>query len=189
MKEVCDSELVSLLKQGSLPAFDELYKRNWKSLYQVAYRAVGSQETAMDLVQDVFLSLWKHRLRMDPEKCLQAFLFTILKNNTINWYKRELLRKNSLQEVQSESRYSSPVEDAYHVKELSALIRGEIQLLPAKMQQVFVLSRYNNMTVSEISTELNIAPRTVKNQLSNALKILRTRINLSKTLGILKILI
>ena len=96
MKEVSDSELVSFLQDGSFSAFDELYKRNWERLYKVAYRAVGSEQTSMDLVQDVFLSLWKNRLRLDSTKCLQAFLFTILKNNTINWYKKEMIRKNSL---------------------------------------------------------------------------------------------
>nr|WP_294895202.1 RNA polymerase sigma-70 factor [uncultured Pedobacter sp.] len=176
MKEVSDSELVSFLQDGSFSAFDELYKRNWERLYKVAYRAVGSEQTSMDLVQDVFLSLWKNRLRLDSTKCLQAFLFTILKNNTINWYKKEMIRKNSLEEFNLNHLHASPIEDAYHAKELATLIREEIELLPSKMRKIFVLSRYKNMTVSEISTELEIAPRTVKNQLSNALKILRTRI-------------
>jgi RNA polymerase sigma-70 factor (ECF subfamily) len=65
-------------------------------------------------------------------------------------------------------------EDDLIAKELSNTIEGRIKELPGKMQQVFVLSRQQNLSISEISEMLNIAPRTVKNQISNALKILRT---------------
>ena len=69
-------------------------------------------------------------------------------------------------------------EDNLIAKELSATIEGEIRELPKKMQEVFILSRQQNLSVNEISETLNITPRTVKNQLSNALKILRTKLGI-----------
>ena len=69
-------------------------------------------------------------------------------------------------------------EDSLMAKELSVAIEGEIRELPKKMQEVFILSRQQNLSVNEISETLNITPRTVKNQLSNALKILRTKLGI-----------
>jgi len=69
-------------------------------------------------------------------------------------------------------------EDSLIAKELSVTIEGEIRELPKKMQEVFILSRQQNLSVNEISETLNITPRTVKNQLSNALKILRTKLGI-----------
>jgi RNA polymerase sigma-70 factor (ECF subfamily) len=69
-------------------------------------------------------------------------------------------------------------EDNLMAKELSIVIDGEIRELPRKMQEVFILSRRQHLSVNEISETLNITPRTVKNQLSNALKILRTKLGM-----------
>jgi RNA polymerase sigma-70 factor (ECF subfamily) len=100
-----------------------------------------------------------------------------LRNGIINLYKKDTGKKKSVQELMhfdNEPSYSS--EDHYIAKEFALALRKQVEELPEKMQQVFVLSRYEHFTIAEISQSLNITPRTVKNQLSNAMKILRTKI-------------
>lgn len=172
-------ELITLIKQGNIRAFDEFYKRNWRGLYQVAYRATGSEDDAKDLVQAVFIGLWKCRVSICPEQYNASYLFKALKNNIVNFCKKDAVRKRGVSELlQLDPGNEFTNEDSLIAKELAITIEGRIKELPGKMQQVFVLSRHQNLSINEISEKLDIAPRTVKNQISNALKILRTGLEL-----------
>lgn len=176
---VSEIELIVLIKQGDIRAFDEFYKRNWRVLYQTAYRSTSSQEDAKDLVQTVFINLWNCRQNLNPDAYTPSYLFKILKNNIINFYKQDSARRKRLEQLlylDEVNQYTT--EDNLMAKELSIVIDGEIRELPRKMQEVFILSRQQHLSVNEISETLNITPRTVKNQLSNALKILRTKLGM-----------
>jgi RNA polymerase sigma-70 factor (ECF subfamily) len=172
-------ELIILIRDGDIRAFNEFYKRNWRALYQMAYRSTCSQEDAKDLVQTVFINLWNGRTSLQADRYNTSYLFRILKNNIINFYKQDTARRKRLEkllQLDTDSQYTN--EDNLIAKELSVVIDGEIRELPRKMQEVFILSRQQNLSVNEISETLNITPRTVKNQLSNALKILRTKLGM-----------
>jgi len=176
---VSEIELIVLIKEGDIRAFDEFYKRNWRVLYQTAYRSTSSQEDAKDLVQTVFISLWNCRQNLNSDAYTPSYLFKILKNNIINFYKQDSARRKRLEKLlylDEANQYTN--EDNLMAKELSIVIDGEIRELPRKMQEVFILSRQQHLSVNEISETLNITPRTVKNQLSNALKILRTKLGM-----------
>ena len=92
-------ELITLIKQGDIRAFDEFYKRNWRGLYQVAYRSTGSSDDAQDLVQTVFISLWRCRLNLCPDQYNSSYLLRALKNNIINFYKKDAIRKKGVDEL------------------------------------------------------------------------------------------
>jgi RNA polymerase sigma-70 factor (ECF subfamily) len=146
-------------------------------MYRVAYRSVCSQDDAMDVVQNTFISFWSNRAKLRPNGSVNALLFTILKNNIINFYRKQNMHRMKLGTMSTVSEEISSSEESLYAKELLAQIHGQVELLPGRMQQIFILSRQEHMSVSEISERLNIAPRTVKNQLSNALKILRSRLS------------
>ena len=176
---ISEIELIILIKEGDIRAFDEFYKRNWRMLYQTAYRSTSSQEDAKDLVQTVFINLWNCRQNLNPDAYTPSYLFKILRNNIINFYKQDSARRKRLEQLlylDEGNQYTN--EDNLMAKELSIAIDGEIRELPRKMQEVFILSRQQHLSVNEISETLNITPRTVKNQLSNALKILRTKLGM-----------
>ena len=168
-------ELIILIQKGDIKAFDEFYKDNWRPLYHMAYRSTGSVDDAKDLVQNVFISFWNNKENIEVSRFHISYLFTSLKNGITNLYKKaEVRRSHSEETVEHDAVYT--VEDDYLAKELAQILKNRVTLLPDKMQRVFVLSRYQHLSVSEISQSLNIAPRTVKNQLSTALKILRAAV-------------
>lgn len=177
MTNLTQQELIALIKQGNIKAFDAFYKQNWRPLYQTAYRATSSVDDAKDLVQNVFIAFWDARENIEVNRFHVSYLFTSLRNGIANFYKREAVRKNRLQRVldyTEEPAYTT--EDEYLAKELASEINHYIEDLPEKMQEIFVLSRHEHLSVNDISERLNIAPQTVKNQLSNALRIIRTRV-------------
>lgn len=145
----------------------------------MAYRSTGSSDDAKDLVQTVFINLWNCRYNLQPDRYNASYLFRSLKNSIINFHKKDSVRKRGMDNllyVEDTDQYTQ--EDSLMAKELSVAIEGEIRELPKKMQEVFILSKQQNLSVNEISETLNITPRTVKNQLSNALKILRTKLGI-----------
>ena len=177
LKKATQIELISLIQDGDTRAFDEFYKQNWRALYQMAYHSTGSVEDAKDLVQNVFINFWDARYSINVDQYHSSYLFTALRNGIINLYKKNAVKKRGLEELLHFD--NQPVhtnEDHYIAKELAQSINTRVEELPEKMQRVFVLSRYEHLSINEISETLNIAPRTVKNQLSSALKILRMRV-------------
>jgi RNA polymerase sigma-70 factor, ECF subfamily len=178
MEKYSEKELILLIKEENVFAFEELYRRNWRSLYDLAKKSINSSDEAKDIVQDVFINFWNSRDNIDPERYSSAYLFNSLKNNIVNFYRKDIVKKRKMAELAKSGATTFSNEDNYIATELLERLNNIINDLPKKMQKIFVLSRHENLSISEISRELNIAPRTVKNQLSNALKILRARIGI-----------
>jgi RNA polymerase sigma-70 factor (ECF subfamily) len=176
VNKINQNELILLIRNGNIKAFDEFYKQNWQPLYKMAYRATGSIDDAKDLVQNVFINFWNVRHSIDSTKFHISYLFTSLQNGIINQYKKDAVRRKGIEELMHfDNTPSYTNEDHYIAKEVALTLQTQVGELPPKMQRVFVLSRYEHLSISQISESLNITPRTVKNQLSNALKILRTK--------------
>ena len=66
-KSLSDSELTVLLKTESKLAFEEVYSRYWKTLYYTAHKIIKTEESTEEIVQDVFLVLWKKRSTLNIE--------------------------------------------------------------------------------------------------------------------------
>jgi RNA polymerase sigma-70 factor (family 1) len=170
-----DAQLLYAIKEGDAAAFKLLYDRYWERLYLKACQRVDKDE-AKDLVQEVMTTLWRRRNDVftfeDGE--IGRYLFTAIKYRVISHYaySTEEIRNNALFEVLSDTVSSNPLE----AKEFSEYIESEIKRLPDRMQQVFRMSREEDISIADIAHQLNISEQTVKNQLTEALKRLRTSI-------------
>ncbi|WP_146166466.1 sigma-70 family RNA polymerase sigma factor [Mucilaginibacter yixingensis] len=174
-----EQDLIAKIKSGDIKAFDEFYRRNWRLLYHMAYQATRSSADAKDLVQTVFINFWGIRETLSVERYHASYLTIAIKNAIANFFKKDASRRKTLEQVLTEigkkPTPENPVEDRLIAKQTAITLDQHIHLLPEKMQQVFILSRQQYLSVNEISALLNISPQTVKNQLTNALKILRTK--------------
>jgi RNA polymerase sigma-70 factor (ECF subfamily) len=174
---ISDYELLTLFKEGQRSAYEEIYNRYWALLFNHARRMLQSDEDAKDLVQDVFSVFWIDGPTLELQTTLSAYLYSIMRYKVFNLIDRKKVRSNylsSLEEFIKKNEYSGE----YHVREkqMKELIEKEIVALPPKMREVFELSRKADMNYREIAEKLNISDNTVKKQMSNALKILRTRL-------------
>lgn len=172
-----DEYLFSLSQNGDNAAFDVLYERFFSLLYVHALRKLQDSQEAKDLVQDTFTVLYQKKETLGEIANFSGYLYVLLKNKILNFLEKKKVRTNYLESVDSHQAHSS-IENYVFEKELRAQIEEGINLLPEKMRLVFEMSRFDHLTHKEIGEQLNISDKTVKRQIVNALKIIRSKINL-----------
>lgn len=174
-----DTDLASLLKEGDHQAYTFIYDRYKFLLYAHAYKKLVDREEARDVVQEVFVTLWNKRERIDAQSNLAGYLYTALRNAILNLFARKEVRTRYTDAMAAHYRDDyAPTDHGIRSQQLSELIDREIEALPSKMQEVFVLSRKAHLNRKEISLQLGISEATVDRQIANALKILRARLTL-----------
>lgn len=153
-------------------AFRSLYQQYWKKLYISACKRVDADE-AKDLVQEVMLTLWqrKNEITIAGNDDLSRYLYTALRYRIISYY------AFSNHTVQIPEWFDQPTHATFEAEldlhHLQNLIDSEIDRMPERMQQIYNLSRQNDLSVPDIATRLNLSEQTVRNQLSLAMKRLR----------------
>lgn len=177
LKQHTDTELFDLIKEGNAIAFAEIYDRYWALLYRHAYRLIKDQDLAQDVVQEVFVNLWDKINTIDLQFSISSYLYTAVRNKVLNLIQRDKVKNNYIESFANFVASSEAITD-HRLRErlLKEKIEKEVAALPSKMRQVFEMSRIQNMSHKQIAEELNLSDKTVKKQMSNAIKILRLKL-------------
>lgn len=168
-----DELLVKLLRVNDRGAFEEIYRRFWKTLFKMAQNKLKSTELIEELLQDVFLSLWEKRDTQTIEN-LRAYLFTALKYRIIDQYKKQMLAEKYADFAHAKNLISDhSLENEINFKEIVRIFENALLQLPEKTRQIFKLSRLEYKTTREISEALQMPERTVEYHITQSLKLLR----------------
>ncbi|WP_316794697.1 RNA polymerase sigma-70 factor [Pedobacter frigoris] len=178
-----DSDLVAMMKNGDQTAFNEIYNRYWKSLYHSAYRILQDEEGASDALQEVFTSLWQRRNNVEIIS-LKAYLhqaarFTVLK--AIRAQKTDQQFYKRLAEVTTEIFTENPL----LFKEQQHLIQHLLDRLPEDCQEIFKMSREENLTYKQIAEVLQISEKTVEKKMTKSLKLIREGLSIELCLTVI----
>ncbi|WP_257668946.1 RNA polymerase sigma-70 factor [Parapedobacter tibetensis] len=166
-----------MIRNKDHAAFKAVYDRYWELLYRHAMRMIGDEEEVKDIIQEVFLSLWNKAPQLELHTSLSAYLYTAVRNRVLNLIEKNQTRNSYRTYLEaSSSAYHCITEDDVRAKELQRLIEAEVNNLPAKMRVVFQLSREEDQSYKQIAHKLEISEKTVKKQVSNALKVLRMKL-------------
>jgi RNA polymerase sigma-70 factor (family 1) len=174
-----DEELIVLLKAGNDDAFSEIYQRYSKLLYLYAFKKLQNKEEAKDVVQDVFIRLFKNRNELELKTTLSGYLYKSVLNKVFDIFKhQDIIRKyveNGYHFIEVDSQ-----ETDYLIceKEIASLIEQEIALMPPRMKEIYELKRKHFLTTKEISQRLELSEHTVSTQLKRAMKHLRHKLGL-----------
>ncbi|WP_165798472.1 RNA polymerase sigma factor [Chitinophaga costaii] len=173
--EYSDSQLLVLVQQGDKDAFTLLYNRYWDKLLVYVMRAVQVQSDAEDIVQELFISLWKRRESLDIRSALSTYLFNSARYGAIRYIEKNITRSNYLEFLSKTTPAAPAADQALALKEVSAQMEEVVAGMPERMQQVFRLSREQHLSHREIAAQLGISEETVKKQIYRALQLLRAR--------------
>lgn len=175
--KLSDKELSLLLNNGDRLAFTEIYNRYKGVLFVHAYRMLNDRLEAEDLIHDLFATLWSRATAYNPEIPLNHYLYRSVKNRVLDIFQHKKVAGRYMDSLQGFIDADRSVTDGPILeKELIRLIEREVSLLPKKMREVFELSRNRNMSYLQIAAKLNISDKTVKKQVSNAIRILRGKL-------------
>nr|WP_067058550.1 RNA polymerase sigma-70 factor [Mucilaginibacter sp. L294] len=174
-----DNDLVDLLRTGDGEAYKELYQRYSVVLLNHAYNKTRDREEAKDIVHEVFAMLWANHQNINPSNNLPGYLYSCVRNNFFNQVARNLVKSKYMSSIKAFAEDGHVITDhLVRERQFSDIINIEIANLPAKMGEVFKLSRNEYLTHKEIANKLNISEQTVSKHITNALKILRVRLGL-----------
>lgn len=181
-----DQDLFELVKLGNDTAFKTIYNRYFDVMYIHAYRKLNDREEARDVVQEVFANIWSKRTVLVLKISLQAYLYISIRNRILNIIAHKHVQSVHIQSLQHLINQGVCQTDyLVREKELRAIIEEEIAALPNKMQEIFEMSRSQYLSHKEIASALDLSEHTVKKQVNNALRILRTKLGILVLLAIL----
>ncbi|RKR80319.1 RNA polymerase sigma-70 factor (ECF subfamily) [Mucilaginibacter gracilis] len=176
---VTDSELFEAIKLNNQKAFNQLFERHWFKVYSVAYRYVKNEEDALEIAHDIFLNIWNKRQQLSINS-FKSYVITAAGYHGIR--KRQTTAKLAVQYVedydnlQHEALSSSQNQGECNIdeKEINETVETLLNNLPRRCREIYHMSRKENLSITEIAEKLGISKRTVENQLTTALKHLRT---------------
>lgn len=173
--EKTDKELIACIQQDDREAFRILFRRHYKALVATASNITKDVNSGKDVTQDVFLKLWNKRASINVKGATIAYLKRAVINQSLNHIdSRKRIDDDS--ELQHESSKSTSIELTLEGKDLERAMKASLESMPEGCRKVFVLRRLEGLRVKEIAEHLGISPKTVENQLTKALKILKTDI-------------
>jgi RNA polymerase sigma-70 factor, ECF subfamily len=153
--------------------FKNLFEDHYTALCRFASGYLADQDTAEEIVQQLFINLWNQRQTIDPEKQIKSYLFTAVKNRCLNHIRDIKKFRNYYLDVEAELEIPVAEKDIVSEKELEQRIADALEKLPAKCREVFELCRFEEMKYHEVAQKLDISQKTVEAQMSKALRILR----------------
>lgn len=178
LTEFSDDELLCNLQNGNVDAFKVIYRRYWGILFKHALKMTKDEDESKDVVQEVFAVFYQKSLEMGLKSSLSGYLYTAVRNKILDSISKEKVKGNYLESLENfQSSGTNQTDHLIREKQLAFAIEKEVAQLPAKMRQVFELSRSEEKTYREIAKELAITDNTVKKQMGNALRILRLKLN------------
>lgn len=162
-----DSELVVQLKDGSLDALGFIYDRHRQLVYRTALAITGDSEAASDLLQDVFLRLFRFAGNIDPLRPLEPWLYRMTTNLAYDWVKRRKRWPHPLEDLADwlvGPTKNSPAEVVEKYAEWYELQRA-VTALPIAQRVVIVLYYLNDLSLQEVADILEIPIGTAKSRL------------------------
>lgn len=168
--------LIKNLIKGNILAFNTLYKEYSGRLYRFAFGYLKSEQEAEELVQEVFTIIWEKRANLKEELSFKSFLFTIAFN---------IIRKHFRTKTYLAGYFKSGMPDEsdnqttqqINFDSLYQYLTRLVEQMPPRRREIFTKSRLEGRSIKEIAEGMNISHKTVENQLTEALKFIRTSLN------------
>lgn len=166
-----EQELLRMLRNGEEEALQIIFVQHSRRLFAVTNRILNDAEVAKDIVQDVFCNLWNNSKNLNIIS-IQPYLVRSAVNGALMYIrKRNRFQHVTIDEFK-ETLHQDPPNIDYEI--LNKLVDTTIARMPAQRKTVFILSRYEQMSYSQIAEHLNISEKTVEKHISKALETLRS---------------
>jgi RNA polymerase sigma-70 factor (ECF subfamily) len=179
-----DEELVARATAGDLDSFNQLVTRWERTIFALAYRTLGREEDARDVVQEAFLRAYRGLRGFKGEAKFSSWLYRITLNLCRDWIRRERRAPivqppegtDAVDLADAQAAPTESVEDLVSRREMSRAVARAMAELPEDQRTAILLKEYHGLTFQEIADQLNCPLSTVKTRLYQGLSVLRRRL-------------
>lgn len=153
--------------------FETLFSQWYAPLCRVAYRMVRDKDAAEDLVQEVFVKYWERNRDFNADEHPKAYLYKAVYNSSLNFLTAQKRTVHTESERWEDWKSSGQTDGPLLAQDVETAVENGLSDLPPGCKTVFLMSRNEEMTYTEIADNLGISIKTVEAQMSKALRILR----------------
>lgn len=164
------------LKEGSVKAFEAIYRLYVDRLYSYCYEAIHEHRETEETVHDVFMTLWSRRASLDPPNGVGPLLFAIASRRRIDAFRRLMQSPVYEDYVAFQNTLPSGDNAPMEYDDFSQTFYRVLKSLPMRSRRVVELIKLEGHDVAEVAARLGVSEKTVRNQLSIALKELSSRL-------------
>jgi RNA polymerase sigma-70 factor (ECF subfamily) len=180
IRHLADEEVMQIVQQGDPRAFELLYDRHGGAAFSLAYRMTGNRTAAEDVSQEAFLSIWRSRLRYQPERgSVRTWVLGIVHNRAIDALRRSLVherRRTSAEGI--EERQEAPERTDVEVarREEARHVQSALDTLPEDQRRTIELAYFGGFSHSQIADMLDTPIGTVKGRMRLGLEKMRQQL-------------
>lgn len=171
-----ETQFFDLLPNDPEKAFKLIFEGFYSYLCIVVYRMIPDKGLSEDISQEVYYDFWRKKDNIQIKTSLKAYLHRAAVNKTLNHIRDKKLKFSEESEAAGLKSLEADILQELNVRDLQKRINKAVEALPERCRIIFSLSRFEEMTYKEIALNLNISVKTVENQMTKALRILRERI-------------
>lgn len=182
------TDLIKKVRSGDEMAFELLFRKYYVQLCTFANRFTSNTAESEEIVQEVFLNIWKKRSQLKLEEELRPYLYKSVQNLCFNFIQHQKIVDNYYSVIDVVYNNRSENFDTYEsvlFAELQGKVDDAISSLPKECRRIFQMSRKDGLKYTEIAEKLDISVKTVETQMSRAL--VKLKIELKDYLTILLI--
>ena len=169
-----DGQLVELVAQKDAGALEALYGRYGRAAYSLARRILTEETLAQDVVQEVFLSLWRDARRFDAGRgTVATYLLSMTHHRAVDVVRREeKLRRwrTSDEGLEHEPDPRARVEDEVETSERRAEVRAALKELPAGQREALLLAYFGGYTQREVAALVGVPLGTGKTRMAAGMR-------------------
>jgi RNA polymerase sigma-70 factor, ECF subfamily len=180
LTQLADEDLMQLVRRGDAQAFEVVYERHATVAYSLAYRMTQSRNTAEDVVQEAFLSLWRSGARYDRARgSVRTWILGIVHNRAIDALRRAFVHdRRRASDEGIEERFAAAERTDVEVarRDEAREVRDALAELPAEQSRVIELAYFGGYSHSEIASLLDTPVGTVKGRMRLGLEKMRGRL-------------
>ena len=176
--EFADGILMAGIKKDDYACYNQLFMRYYNRICLFVFNMTADYSASEDIVQELFIKLWVQRGKLEINENIAGYLYQASKNAALNYLRAEKSRQKSIQNMPVQEWQSD--ENLIEQIEFSAALNQCIGQLPERSRDVFMKSRFDGLKQQEISDQLGISVKTIKNQIWKSLQFLKACLELKE---------
>lgn len=169
-----EREFILSLKAGDMDAYRILFSRYYPKFLHFATALTGRRDAAEDIMQDVFVKIWKNRGRLDENGSIHSYIYVLTKREILNY-----LRSRHISDPMPDDDgilSEDSVNNTVSAREMAAVVEGIVSEMPQPKRRIFIMNRFNGLSTKDIARIMSLSVRAVNYHIETALAFLKERL-------------